>query len=388
VAKEKLAPLAADPSGKLQPLSLTQNAGTPAAEPVAPEEKPDPVQAWVKENENFDENAPAVTPSSDVPVVEKKPEEKPVVAGTPSEPKPADPAAPVIATKPGEAAPVVAVDPNAAPIAAVPAKPTYEADEKFALAEGSEWTRAQIVAGLTERHKLQESAKQFEPVKAEADGYKQLFGMPLEQAKTAWGPILKRLTDEPQTAQFLDEYLQDDGLADYLNECATYYAGQNPQAQRRDNAGARQPQKPAVDPEMARQVRELNEWKATQEKERAEQRVQSEWQQATTRYPFLAHDHAARQDLVATAQWMNAQDPSKGILDALALKAPIYDKLGVISPAAAPVAQPVVPALLGSPGASPTASRAPQSNRPKRFDLRDESAVEDWLKNPPAQFAQ
>jgi hypothetical protein len=388
VAKEKLAPLAADPSGKLQPLSLTQNAGTPVVEPVAPEEKPDPVQAWVKENENFDENAPAVTPSSDVPVVEKKPEEKPVVAGTPSEPKPADPAAPAVAAKTGEAAPVVAVDPNAAPVAAVPAKPTYEADEKFALAEGSEWTRAQIVAGLTERHKLQESAKQFEPVKAEADGYKQLFGMPLEQAKTAWGPILKRLTDEPQTAQFLDEYLQDDGLADYLNECATYYAGQNPQAQRRDNAAARQPQKPAVDPVMQQELRELSKWRDQVEQERCNELAKSHMAQAEARYPFLASNHELRKNLVDTAKALFAQDKSKTILDALALYAPAFDRLGVISPAVAPAAQPVVPALLGSPGASPTASRAPQGNRPKRFDLRDESAVEDWLKNPPAQFAQ
>ena len=117
--------------------------------------------------------------------------------------------------------------------------------------------------------------------------------------------------------------------------------------------------------------------------------MQNEWQQVTTRAIRSSRTIRPRVKIYsAAAQWMVPQDPSKGILDALALKAPLYDKLGVISPAAAPAAQPVVPALLGSPGASPTASRVPQSNGPKRFDLRDRSAVEDWLENPPAQFAQ
>ncbi len=377
---DKLKPLAVDPSGKL-------SLGAPAREPIAlasePAEKPDVVAEWIDrhpEDKAFKEDVPVAAPSSDAPVVEgKKPDPKPAPpAGHPPS-EPTTPSAP----KPGEAAPAkTEAAPKIEP--AAPVAKTYEPHERIALAEGSEWTREQIVAGLTERAKLQQDLKTYEPIKAEAEGYKQLFGMDAAEARTAWGPILQRLAAEPQTADFLDGYLQNPALAEYLNECAAHFAQQAPQAYRQPQ----QPQRPAVDPVMAQQIKELNEWRAAQDKRASDERVASEWAQATSRYPFLAHDAAAKQDLLATAQWMWSQDNSKGILDALALKAPVYDRLGQIGQqqqSPPPQAQPVVPALLGSPGASPTATRT-HNNRPRKFGP-DDDPVKDWLENPPAQFA-
>lgn len=374
---EKLQPLAVDQTGKLSP------GAAPPREPVAaapePAEKSDPVSDWIDRNpegKEFKEDAPATAPSSDAPIEGKKSEPKPA---QPAEHKPSEPTTPA-APKPGEIAPAK-TEPAPKIEPAAPAAKTYEPQERFALAQGSEWTREQIVAGLTERHKLQEDLKAFAPVKAEAEGFSQLFGMTSAQAKEAWGPILHRLASEPHTADFIDGYMQNPALAEYLQECADHFAQQAPQATQRRQA--QQPQRPAVDPVMQQQLRELQEWKSAQDKRSSDDRVASEWAQATARYPFLAHDSAAKQDLLATAQWMWSQDNSKGILDALALKAPVYDRLGQIGQQqAAPAVQPVVPALLGSPGASPTATRS-HNNRPRNVA----DPVKDWLENPPAQFA-
>lgn len=376
---EKLKPLAVDPTGKLQPASPVREPIAVAPEPV---EKADSVADWVAEHPEdkpFKEDAPAVAaPSSDPVVDAKKPEPKPAA---PAYHKPSEPTPPT-APKPGEVAPAK-TEPAPKIEPAAPAAKTYEPQERIALAEGSEWTREQIVAGLTERAKLQADLKTYEPIKAEAEGYAQTFGMTASEAKTAWGPILSRLAQEPQTADFLDSYLQNPALAEYLNECAVHFQTQAPQAARQPQ---RQPQKPAVDPVMQQQLRELQTWKNEQEKRSSDDRVRSEWAQATSRYPFLAHDQAAKQDLLATAQWMWSQDNSKGILDALALKAPVYDRIGQLNaPAAEPKPQPVVPQLLGSPGASPTATRT-HNNRPRKFGV-DDDPVKDWLENTPAQFA-
>lgn len=375
--KDSLKPLAVDPTGKLSP-------ATPVREPIAvapePVEKADSVADWVAEHPEdkpFKEEAPAAKSSSDSVVEDKTKKEPP--AATPTEHKPSEPTP--AAPKPGEAAPAK-TEPAPKIEPAVPAAKTYEPQERIALAEGSEWTREQIVAGLTERAKLQADLKTYEPIKAEAEGFKQIFGMSASEAKTAWGPILSRLAQEPQTADFLDSYLQDPALAEYLNECAVHFAQQVPAARQPQ----RQPQKPPVDPVMQQQLKELQEWKGAQEKRSADDRVRNEWAQATSRYPFLAHDQAAKQDLLATAQWMWSQDPSKGILDALALKAPVYDRIGQLNaPAAEPKPQPVVPQLLGSQGASPTATRT-NNNRPRKFGV-DDDPVKDWLDNPPAQYA-
>jgi hypothetical protein len=378
--KDKLAPLAVDPSGKLTPAAAV--AREPIEAKTEPVERPDPVSDWIKDNPEdkpYKEEAPAAAaPSSDSVVEDKTKKETPAVA--PSEAKPSEPTS-TTAPKPGDIAPAK-TEPAPKIEPAAPVAKTYEPQERFALAEGSEWTREQIVAGLTERHKLQEDLKAFAPVKAEAEGYAQLFCMSAAQAKEAWGPILSRLAQEPHTADFIDGYMQDPALAEYLNECAAHFAQQVPAARQPQ----RQPPKPAVDPVMQRELRELQTWKNEQEKRSSDERVRNEWAQATARYPFLAHDNAAKQDLLATAQWMWSQDPSKGILDALALKAPVYDRLGQINAQPAePKPQPVVPALLGSPGASPTATRS-HNNRPRKFGP-DDDPVKDWLENPPAQFA-
>ena len=89
-------------------------------------------------------------------------------------------------------------------------------------------------------------------------------------------------------------------------------------------------------------------------------------EQCTQRYPFLANDANLRNDLLMTAQALNAQDSSKGLLDALAMKQSIYDALAIArtqQTAPAPAAQ-TVPALVTSAGATPSVPPA-EPLRPK-----------------------
>lgn len=367
---DKLNPLPVGNSGD-KPASAAPLEAAPASHAVEP--VTDSVDKWIQDNPTFDDANPAPEPKAadeNAPAVGDAP-----VAVEPGK-KPDEAVAPAgVAQKPAEVAPA----------AAAPPKPSYATDEKIGLAEGAEWTRGQIVAALKERAELQQSAPKLH---AEAENYKKLFGVQsFEQAQQSWGPLLQRLSKEPNTLGFIDAYLNDPAKAEYLEQCAQFFEQQVPAGERPrvNDPAARVPQQNESERVMAQQLRELHDWKQTQEKRDADARIQGELAQAATRYPFLAHDEAARRDLLATAQGMWLQDNTKGILDALALKAPLYDKLGVLTSASsssAPAAAPV-PALLGSPGASPDASRSTQDNRRNRSD----DPVERWMTSPPKQFA-
>jgi hypothetical protein len=364
-------------SGKgLQPL---RGSDAPAASPSV--EASDPVEQWMSDNP---EGAPEATPSSEVvasertPEVEDKPPVPPAAEHSEGDKPPQAQDKPATTPVP-EVKVEKQVEAPAAPASVVPK--TYASDERLALADGVEWTREQVVTALRERAELQRTAPQQ---RAEVEGFTKLFGVQsLQQAQQNWGPLLQRLSSEPETTNFLDGYLRDPAKAAYLQTCAEWFDQQPADPDAPAAQQYRSPQQSESERVMAQQLRELNEWKNAQEKRVTDERVAREWSTATQQYPFLATDTALRQDLLTTAQWMNSQDPNKGILDALAAKAAIYDAVaaqrGQQQPAlrVVPQQQPKVPAMLGSPGASPSGTRT-VNTKPKKFDdLGD--AVEDWV---------
>lgn len=339
-----------------------------------------PVDEWLAEDNKFEDTAPvAEVPQPETPVAET-PTTEPVA---PTETAPTAAVVPAAEAKPD--APV-ATAPEAKPTVETPAKPTYAADEKFGLADGVEWTREQIIAGLKER-------AQFQPLAAEAQGYQQLFGMPLEDAKKAWGPILQRLASEQHTVQFLDSYLSDPKKAEYLNECSKYFD--------QNNGGAPATATPAAtthDPtvtELRNQVTELKTWQAKQLQDAANARASREIQTVTEKYPFLNTDAQARDALFKLAMALHNEDvkngvpdlEARGILEAVQMNAALYDarliaeRQQLTQPAPAALE---VPAVLGSQGASPGGSRQITRKPESNVDLNE--AVEDWLATDSKHF--
>ena len=383
---------------ELTPLPLASTTSGPSVSTAAPVAEPpvsvaaptsapsgvevddrDVVSAWIDDHSKEFEQAPNADASAQVPTPEA-----PASTTAPATAPSGESAPPPVATtaptteKPTPATTVAEV-PTTAPTTAAPSKPSFAPDEKFSLAEGSEWTRAQIVQALQERVASTQEREQF----------RTLFGMEAKQAKEVWEPILRRLATEPDTATFLDSYLQDPARADYLNRCAAFYEEQSGAP-----AAATAPRSPAAqatqrDPETQRKIAELEQWKSQQEQREAVSRVNREWASVTSRYPFLATNDAARKGLVLLAQQLAAQDPSKGILDAVEMNAAMYEAMNAAAGArqtTQDVPPPAaVPALVSGQGASPNGSRPARSGRPQKFDNLDE-AVDDWVKNPPPEF--
>lgn len=389
---------------KLVPMNVAKQAAPGAvATTSATEDTTPPVEAWLDAHpDGFNESTPVesktpadldisdtATPTPEAPAAEPTPSpDTPGTADVPETPAPA----PQPELAPAAEAPAT---PEAKP-AAEPEKRTYAPDEKFALADGQEWTREQIVTALKERVQLEPRAK-------EADEFRQVFGMDAPTAKTQWAPLLKRLTTEPQTVAILDAVLKaDPAKVKYLMDSAAYYDSEVGAAQ----AGAAQPAAPSIDPTVQRELNEMRAFMQRQQQEAATARLNREWSEATTQYPFLLQDNNARDALLALARSLNAEDvangipemQARGLKEAVEMQRGLYEARRIASAAAAapaqkPVVQPAapaaqaasVPAVLGSPGASPGGSRPTPSTKPKKFDdLGD--AVDDWLQNESKSF--
>ncbi len=344
----------------------------------------DPIDRWIEENPETKE-FPAVTPQAEIaPKTEATPAqtttEQPKVEPTAKAETPPATGEPKSTTISGTEAPKTAESIQAA-------KPTFSPEDKIALAENVEWTRAQVVAALQERAQLQ-------PMRGEVDTFKSIFRCTAEEAKQNWGPLMERLTKEPHTLGFIDEYLSNTAKAEYLEQCSTFFDQNAPAAQPTQPRAQRQQQQ--ADPVLVNQIKELQAWRAEQQHQNDQMRMQSDWSKCIERYPMLATDQHLQADLKTTADALYFQAQAQGFpqgrdrpwfLDALALKASIYDALKLArtqqqQPAAAP--QPQIPALLGSPGASPNGTRSNgAAPRAKQFD----DPVDRYLANPDPRFA-
>lgn len=333
---------------------------TPPADAVAPVEAP-PVEGA----------APAV----DAPVVEK-------------------PAAAVVAE------PAAAVEPTAA-------KPVYDPQEKFALAEGAEWTREQVIQGLQERAELK-------PLAEQADGFRTLFNMDLEAARKEWAPVLETLAKDPVRAKAMQDVFgaapaalgalglvlgADPAKIEYLIDSAQFWDQKVADGSIKVPAqpAAATPAQPAaaavpLDP----RIKEALDYVEHQKAQAGSERAKREWSDVTTRYPFLLSDNAVRESLLTTANAMYQQDIAKGIPDlecrhmgaAVEANAALLDaRLTVMrhqqnpaptppAVAAAPSGEPV--AILGTSGAAPS---VPSSRRESVYRGDPDNAVKAFLKN-------
>ncbi|GAC1496118.1 MAG: hypothetical protein NVS1B2_15870 [Vulcanimicrobiaceae bacterium] len=241
---------------------------------------------------------------------------------------------------------------------------SYAPEEKFALAEGVEWTREQVVTALRD-------ANAKAPMFEEAQGFQKLFGGDLKAATENWAPILQRLNTEPNLTAFLDAALGDPQRLAYLEACSAHYDTEvaPPVAARA----------PATDPAMAREFAQMRAELNSMRDDRQAALFQTHMSQATAKYPMLASNAALRNDLIETTRGLRALDPNKTILDALALKASIYDALSIAhnAPRDPEPALVAPPALLGSPGAAPNGAR-PSQNRNQKFESPD-AALDAWL---------
>ncbi len=343
----------------------------------------DPIDRWIEENPETKE-FPAVTPQAEV---------APKTEATPAQATTEQPKVEPPVTKPTTEAPKAETPGTEAPKVAASVeslKPqTFSPEDKIPLAEGVEWTRAQVVAALQERAQLQ-------PMRGEVDTFKSIFRCTAEEAKQNWAPLMERLTKEPHTLGFIDEYLSNTAKAEYLEQCSTFFDQNAPAAQPIQARTQRQQQAQQPDPVLANQIKELQAWRAEQQRQNDQMRMQSDWSKCVERYPMLATDQHLQADLKTTADALYFQAQAQGFpqgrdrpwfLDALALKASIYDALKLArtqqqQPAAAQ--QPQIPALLGSPGASPNGTRSNgAAPRAKQFD----DPVDRYLANPDPRFA-
>ena len=367
--------MADKPKPGLQPLPLGESK---PAEPVAvaPEvlASPDPVEKFIADNP--ESTAPAAEPSSE-PVAETPPPATKPLGETTLPPKPRDAATP--------AEPVATT--LAEPKPAEPVKPSYAPDEKIALAEGAEWTRDQIVTRLRE---YEAQRTQFDAVKAESEGYKSaLGGATVEQVTAEIRPLLERIAQNPNEATFLDGYFSNPGKAEYLEQCAAFYD------QQPGMAPAPAP-KPAVDPVLAKQVQELNTWREAQTKRDGAEKFSRDFATCVQKYPFLASDANLRTDLVLTMQALYQQAKAANfphgedrpwLLDALALKASIYDAMAISR-----TVQPSEPAPVGASTILGTNGVEPDPARPKPIQRKvfsDTSEVVDrFIHDVPANRFQ
>ncbi len=372
---DKIAPLPVDATGKLAPLNDPASAiGAPAAVATTAADDVSVTDAWLAEHPvgaEFDESA---APAPITPPIPLEPETPPTEeVSAPEVVPPTETPAPE-ATPPTEAP--AATEKPAEP--ATPAPKTYAADERIGLADGVEWTRQQIVDALQERVSLQ-------ALKPEAEGFQQIFRMNAEQAREIWGPIVERITADPEIPKFIDAYMSDPKKREYLDTCARYFDSENPQGAA--PAAAPAPAKPAVDPALQRQITELTQWKNDRQKEAALTRFNNEVATVSQRYPFVVADPQLFEDLKLTASALWTQDNSKGLLDALALKAPMYEALAAARNAQ--TAQPApAPALALVPqGAAPAASRPTPNTRAKKYADTDE-ATQAWLEAHPGDYKE
>jgi hypothetical protein len=314
--------------------------------------------------------AAAEDPTDDAPATDAPP------AADPATPPAAKPAV-VAEAKPGEAEPPAADKPAEKP------KPTYAADERFALganADGTpvEWTREQIVSALRER----ESVK---PLAEESGKWRELFGVDYAKAEGDWKPLLGKLRANPQLTLAMDAALDDPALSDYLLRSVAHFnderaAGNVPAAQPRD--GQPQPQT-----EEQKRIAALEQRIAARDRQDQLDAATREITDAVRQYPILGQDRALFEELIQTADLLHARDPKMGMKDALASKRALYEAITLAraknaAPAEPPADVPPVPALLGSAGAAPGGSRPVDNGRPKKYDdLGD--AVEDHLRKYP-----
>jgi hypothetical protein len=328
---------------------------------------------------------PETTPAPEVHASEKV--EPPVAdAPTADAPQAVEPSAKPSTTPPSTLPP----KPREEAVAAKPTDPVtqpqpkvFDANEKYALDDKTEWTRGQLIAALQEREQIR---TQLPTVQAEAAEFKGIFGEDIAAVKDTWVPILTRL-QEPEMQEVAQAVLDSspDKLA-YLAQCASFFdttvaPGSQPAAR---------PAQPAADPEMARQIKELNAWRETQVQREQTDAMHRDYAQATQRYPMLATDANLRTDLVLTAQALyqqaKAQNFPQGnrpwLLDALALKASIYDALRISREQQNAPDPNAVSGILGTTGAAPDAAR-PRAVQRKKFATTDE-AVDAFVHDVPA----
>jgi hypothetical protein len=387
------------PRSPLKTAGKTPGIQTPsgALDTVAPAKEPDLVSKFVRENpkgtlqdpveERGDfvpmplglEDAPAVeaveTPAAEAPVKDSTPETitaEPEAIAKPEEtitaeaaPQAAAAAEPVV---PAAEKPVVAES-----VAAEP-KISYEPTEEIHLLPNEPaWTRQQVIDGLQERATLQPKADGLDYV------LKALNQPDVASVERVWKPIIEAINADPMRGSVADIVLKaDPGLLDYLNRSAQFY----------NELPADQKMAPAAQPQQTHDPRfdQYEQTISAMREQLVNQRIQSEWQHATSKFPFLAQDEAARVKLAGAADALRkadieaGKDPLKarGLLDAmndlgiwLEMVSVAHAQRATPAPARenpAPAIEPVpgrgAEALLGSNGPGPSGVRSSTPSTP------------------------
>lgn len=367
----------------------------PAEAPPVPTTPDEAVEQWVAQNPtDFTETPPAVAPTpAPTPQGETTTPPPPATDVTAATTTPATGDGPqgetpaAVTTAPTPTQPKVEAPPVTQPTA-----PTrFDLNAKYEFVEGQPaWTGQQVFDALRDREYT------LKPKAAEAESFRETFGMDAEQAKELWAPTIQWMRNNPHQVEMLASAIDDPQKAQYILDCSRYW--DSPEGQSlRAKAAASAPAAPvAVHPDVQKRLdaleaqnKTLAAAEETRKKQFFTQRVAREMNTAFERYPFLKDNQALVNDLLATAQWLNGGDDSensKGILDALEMKKALYDAKLVASqqpPMTAQPPPPPPPAMLGSTGAAPQTVRA--DSKPRTFPSADE-AVDAWLESPPSEF--
>lgn len=379
------------------PLPVGRGDVAPAApaRPVVAAEASDPADAWLNEHpagSSFDPaQAPATptppTPLDAEPAVAAEAPQPPAgeapAAQAPSDTAPAaaapSSAEPPAVTPSADVAPVSAASADAQPAAAstAPEPVRLSLEGKYLVADGTEpWTGAQVIQRLRDY-------AEAEPQIAEAKNFREFFGGDLEKTKAAWTPMIDALRAHPERIRFLEDALENmpPEKFQFLVDSAQHYDSQIPAeaapAQPAASAPA-QPEKYAqIDPETKQRLEKF-------ERYQAEQEAKTQWNGALDEFPILRERADLRNSLIELFNAMYARDPNTRLEDALRINRPMYQAIVVATAGQEqPAAAPVVPALNGSPGASPAGTRQRVVSKPQTFTSTDD-AVDEWLRTHPS----
>lgn len=287
--------------------------------------------------------------------------EKPAADDAAAQQQPAAEAAPAATTP----------DPNAAPPQAE--KPKYDPAERYALADGLEVTRAQIVQGLRERSAWGEELRKFQDV----------FRVDAATVERTWKPIVDKMIADPGLIDFVDNRLKDYDNAEkrqYIEDCAAHYdtlKGGAPAANAQPQASRLTAEERATLARADQLVRDQQAREQQQAQQNARAAIDAERTNLVKEYPVLGDERLMR--IVAQHAYgkLYGGDKDYTLTRAVEDLRDVITRWGGAAPAPAPAAQ--VPALNGASGAAPAGSRPTPPPPRRRSFANADAALEAWM---------
>ena len=271
--------------------------------------------------------------------------EAPATSAAPAPAKPAEP----VAAKPAE--------PAAEPIATPATPKTIDLNPAESIrlrANMPEYTREQIANAIEQYPQLLTNAN-------EAGAFREIFGMDANGAKTQWQPMIQKLRNDTEFAEYMDRCIR------------TYGEYENNDGRQTQPMTVAQPSQ--IEVETRQRLSEVSAWQARQERENGIQQIRQEEGALKAADPRLEDPEVW--GMVFESTMLRAQrDPNYTLTQAVRDLAPRINRMTAAQPAPA---QNPVPVLIAGGGAGSRPAREAVNPDPQQFRSLDDG-VADWKK--------